>query len=74
MTDMTLHENGEPCPACALRREDEDTTAVLRAAVPCNICGGVGRVAIPDRNIIAAAIAWARVHYWPAFEARVGAR
>lgn len=70
MTDRTLHGNGEPCPACELRREGVDAAAIIRPAVPCNLCGGVGRMAIPDAAIVAAAVARARVHYWPAFDAR----
>ena len=73
MADPTLHGNGEPCPACALRREGEDTTAVLRPEVPCNACGGTGRAGFTDEMIIAAAAAWAREHYWPAFDRRNGA-
>ena len=71
MADPTLDGNGEPCPACALRRQDEDTTAVLRPAVPCNHCGGIARVALPIEQIVAAHVAWARAHYWPEFERRI---
>ena len=70
MPDPTLHGNGEPCPACGLRREGEDTSEVLRPELPCNLCGGTGRVALLIEEIIARHAAWAREHYWPAFDRR----
>lgn len=72
MPDPALHGNGEDCPACALRREGHDPAAVLRPAVACNLCGGVGRIAIPTAEIIARQCAEARA-YWAAFDARVRA-
>lgn len=74
MPDPALHGNGEPCPACALRREAEDTSAVLRRETPCNACGGTGRIALPVDAIIARHVAWARAHYWPAFDRRTAGR
>ena len=69
MADRTLHGNGTECPACALRREGMDTAAILRPHVPCNYCGGVGRLPIAEAAIVAEAVAWAREHYWPARKA-----
>lgn len=69
MPDPTLHGNGQDCPACALQREAQDTAAVLRPAVACNLCGGAGRIAIPTADIIAHHCADAREH-WTAFDAR----
>lgn len=74
MADPGLHENGEPCPACALRREAEDKTSILRTPVPCNNCGGTGRIGFSDAQIVATAAAWAREHYWPEFDRRNGIR
>lgn len=71
MTDRTLHGNGEPCPACALRREFRGP-GLAPDPIPCNLCGGVGRLALSDAEIVAAAVAWARVHHWPAFDRRNG--
>lgn len=70
MPDLTLHENGEPCPYCCLRRDDQDTTAILRPTIACNYCGGIGRVALPTETIIDRAVDWARKHHWPAFDER----
>lgn len=70
MADPFLHGNGKACPACALRREAEDTAAVLRPDVPCNFCGGTGRIALSPAEIITAACAWAAAHYWPEFDRR----
>lgn len=72
MADPTLHDNGEPCPACELRREAEDKAAILRSEVPCNNCGGTGRVGFSDAVIVERSAAWARKHYWPAFDRRNG--
>ena len=41
-----------------------------RASVPCNNCGGTGLVAISEAEIVRVAVEHARLHYWPAFEAR----
>ena len=70
--DPALHENGQACPACALRREKINTAEILRPPVPCNRCGGTGRVGFSAEQIIEAAVAWARIHYWPAFDRRNG--
>ena len=70
MADPSLHGNGKPCPACALRREEHDLGEVLRPETPCNLCGGAGRIPIPPMEIVAASAAWAAEFYWPAFDAR----
>jgi hypothetical protein len=41
MPDPTLHGNHDPCPACELRREMQDTAPIAREVIPCNVCGGV---------------------------------
>lgn len=64
MADWRLHGNGTACPACELRREEEDVTQVLREPVPCNNCQGRGRVALSDEEIIRATVARARESYW----------
>lgn len=69
MPDFTLHGNGEDCPACELRRA---ALGGREIDVPCNNCGGVGRVALPAAEIVADACAWARAHHWPAFDRRNG--
>lgn len=62
MADPTLHMNGRPCGAC-------DGTGDIRdrwfAARRCPDCRGLGRVAIPDAEIVAAHVAEARRWYWP---------
>ena len=70
MADHSLHGNCERCPACALRREGLDLAPFDRASVPCNNCGGTGLVAISEAEIVRIAVEHARLHYWPAFEAR----
>lgn len=72
MADAGLHGNGVSCPACELRRAEQDTRAVLRAPVPCNACGGTGRGAIADVEIVESSAEWARAHYWPEFDRRNG--
>lgn len=82
MTDHTLHGNGEPCPACALRRDEwlagcgavDDFGGPTRdprhVHFDCQLCDGSGIVPLADAEIIARAVAWAAVHYWPARIAR----
>lgn len=67
--DITLHGNGVDCPACALRRDDLRAAAAMDQAVPCNFCGGAGRVERAVAEIIREACAWAVANYWPACEA-----
>jgi len=67
MPDRYLHGNGEPCPACELRRAAEPW---LVTPVPCNQCKGKGRIPIPTMEIIRRATDDARRSYWPAVEAR----
>ena len=65
MADITLHGNGgEACPACALRREAEDKGA----DVPCNVCGGLGRLGFSDAEICHRTVEEARRCYWPEVE------
>lgn len=71
MADAFLHGNGHPCPACSLRREDlAPRVSAEPEEVPCNECGGTGRIGIPDTDLVRESAAWARAHYWPAREAR----
>lgn len=71
MADPSLHGNGYPCPACEMRREAQDKGAILRPETPCNACGGLGRLAYSDAEIVARTVEEARRLYWPAFEARI---
>lgn len=68
MPDITLHGNGEDCPACALRRDDLRAAGAMDQVVPCNFCGGTGRVGRAVAEIIREACAWAVENYWPARE------
>lgn len=68
--DINLHENGATCPACELRREEENTKISGRADVPCNNCGGTGRISAGVQTVINMNTAWAKKHYWPEREAR----
>lgn len=70
MADPTLHDNGDDCPACALRREKLKADRKMNQSVECNFCGGTGRVGRAVHAIIAEAVKWAAVHYWPEREAR----
>lgn len=74
MADKTLHDNGYACPACALRREAEDKGAVLRPDVPCNVCGGVGRLGFSEAEICHHTVEEARRCYWPEVERRWAAQ
>jgi hypothetical protein len=67
MVDHTLHGNCEPCPACALRREDLhiDLGAISRPEVPCNICGGTGLAPISVQQIVQRQAEDARRNFWP---------
>ncbi|APX88663.1 hypothetical protein BV394_02055 [Brevirhabdus pacifica] len=70
MPDVSLHGNGEDCPACALRREGLREVKAMKQAVSCNFCGGTGRVGRAVREIIREAVEWAAENYWPEREAR----
>lgn len=72
MTDPTLHGNHDPCPACEMRREMEDTRPIIREAIPCNVCKGVGFLPLSDAEIVRRTCEEARRVYWPEFEARIG--
>ncbi len=65
MADPTLHGNGIACPACELRREEAHRHFTGRIDVPCNNCGGTGRVAFSTSDIIRGHVVWARENYWP---------
>lgn len=68
--DVTLHDNGEVCPSCELRREQENLKFTGRADVPCNNCGGTGRISYGAKEVCRRSAAWAVANYWPAREAR----
>ena len=70
MADITLHGNGEACPACELRREAQDNGAVLRPEVPCNVCKGTGRLGFTAAEICRRTVEEARRCYWPEVERR----
>lgn len=69
MPDITLHGNGDNCPACELRRDELRAAASMDQAVSCNFCGGTGRVGRAVVEIVREACEWARREYWPAREA-----
>lgn len=70
MADATLHGNHDHCPACELRRDMIDTRKFARPEVPCNVCGGVGYIALSDAMIISRACTEAIRTYWPEFDRR----
>lgn len=70
MTDHALHGNHDPCPACEMRREAEDSRPMTRRAIPCNVCKGVGFLPLPDAEIVRRTCEEARRIYWPMVEAR----
>ena len=72
MTTHYLHGNCDPCPACALRREMQDTAPIDRAPLPCNVCKGVGYLKLHDAEIVRRTIEEARRLYWPAYYACTG--
>ncbi len=65
MTTHHLHGNNEPCPACSLRREVMDAAPIVRDAVPCNVCGGVGFLPLSDAVIVQRTCDEARRLFWP---------
>jgi hypothetical protein len=71
MTDPTLHGNHDPCPACELRREVQDTTPIFRDAWLCNVCHGSGFLQLSDIEIVRRTVEEARRFYWPAFNVRI---
>ena len=72
--DENLHDNGEPCPACALQVEalGHADDVMLRPVAACNNCGGTRRIGVAPETIIARTVAQAREHYWLAFMKRNG--
>ena len=71
MVDIALKGNGEDCPACELRRAAlVDDVFTNGRPVPCNFCGGSGRVGRAVVEIIREAVAWAAANYWPDRERR----
>lgn len=66
--DITLHDNGAPCPACELRRESRDP--MDPSPIPCNTCGGNGRMGHTVHQVVGRSVEWARKHYWPERERR----
>jgi hypothetical protein len=69
--DPTLHGNHDPCPACQLRREAEDTTRLNRPLIPCNTCAGLGFIPLSAAEIVRRTVAEARLTYWPQFEQHI---
>ena len=67
MPDPTLHGNHDPCDACQLRREMQDTAPIRRDAIPCNFCGGYGFIPLSAAEIIRRTVAEAHQNYWPRF-------
>jgi hypothetical protein len=70
MTTPYLHGNHDPCPACEMRREVQDTTRIMRAAIPCNVCAGAGFLPLSDAEIVRRTCIEARRTYWPQFAER----
>lgn len=68
--DEGLHENGEACPSCELRREEANKGISGAADVPCNNCGGTGRISFGADTVCRRSAAWAVKHYWPEIEKR----
>ncbi len=65
MATASLHGNGETCPHCELRREEANLELIGAARVPCNSCGGTGKIGYSVASLIASSVAWARENYWP---------
>lgn len=70
MTTHSLHGNHDPCAACELRRELQNTAPVIRDPIPCNVCGGSGYLPLTDAEIVRRTVAEARRIYWPEFDRR----
>lgn len=71
MADIALKGNGEDCPACELRRLALINEIFIGGRpVPCNFCGGSGRVGRALADIIREAVTWAASNYWPERERR----
>lgn len=60
-----LHGNCDPCAACELRREMQDTAPIIRAPIPCNVCGGRGYLPLSAAEIVRRTVIEARRIYWP---------
>lgn len=73
MTDHTLHGNHDPCPACELQREVQDTSLIARPEIPCNVCKGSGFLPLSDSEIVQRTCDQARRIYWPDVNARIEA-
>lgn len=74
MPTAYLTGNHDPCDACALRREAQNTARLTRPDVPCNVCGGVGYLPLSTAEIVRRTCDEARRLYWPAFDARIQKR
>lgn len=72
MPDPDLHGNHDPCPACQMRREVMDTAPITRAEIPCNVCKGVGWLALSEAEIVRRTCDEARRIYWPNWSAMNG--
>ena len=73
MTTPYLHGNCDPCPACEMRREVEDTRPVTPETIRCNVCKGLGYLPLSDAEIVRRTCIEARRLYWPEFEQRTKA-
>ena len=67
-----LQGNHEPCPACELRREAQDTAPVTRDPIPCNQCGNLGYLPLSAEEIVRRTREDACRCYWPAFDRALG--
>jgi hypothetical protein len=65
-----LHGNHDPCAACELRREMQDTRQVYRDPIPCNVCDGKGYLPLSQAEIVRRTVEEARRIYWPEFDRR----
>ncbi len=73
MTDHTLHGNHDPCPACELRRELQDTAPIIRTGISCNVCRGRGFLPLSDAEIVRRTCEELR-GYWETWPAGLEAR
>lgn len=67
MADLWLTGNGRPCPACG---GDGEILGAGRSRRFCAACRGLGRVALPEAEIVGAHVEEARRLYWPAWPER----
>lgn len=66
-----LKGNNEPCAACELRRELQDTRQILRDPIPCNVCDGKGYLPLTAAEIVRRTVVEVqRLRYWAEFDRR----